>query len=108
MGNLELIPKHENNMHEKCKVCAHTKITRTSFPKIEKTSSLLHLIHSGVCDMHSNPIKSGKNYLVTFIDDFSKYCYMYLLHSNDQNIVMCIKFIKMKLRIFVTLMCFTK
>ncbi|KAH9726106.1 hypothetical protein KPL70_008133 [Citrus sinensis] len=84
MANLELIPKHENDMHEKCKVCAQTKITRSPFPKIEKTSSLLHLIRSDVCDMHSNPSKGGKKYFVTFIDDFSKYCYVYLLHSKDQ------------------------
>ena len=61
MANLELIPKHENNMHEKCKVCAHTKITRSPFPKIENPYSLLHLIHSDVCDMHSNPSKGSKN-----------------------------------------------
>ena len=36
MANLELIPKHENDMYEKCKVCAQTKITRIHFPKIEK------------------------------------------------------------------------
>ena len=34
--------------------------------------------------MHSNPTKSGKKYFLTFIDDFSKYCYVYLLHSKDQ------------------------
>ena len=91
MTNLDLIPKHENDMHEKCKVCAQTKITRSPFPKIEKTSSLLHLIHSDVCDMHSNPSKGGKKYFVTFIDDFSKYCYVYLLHSKDQVIAMCVE-----------------
>ena len=36
MTNLELIPKHENDMHEICKVCAQIKITRSPFPKIEK------------------------------------------------------------------------
>ena len=47
MANLKLILKHENDMHEKCKVCAQTKITRSPFPKIKKTY-LLHLIHSDV------------------------------------------------------------
>ena len=40
MTNLEIIPKHKNDMHEKCKVCAQTKITRTSFPKIKKKNLL--------------------------------------------------------------------
>ena len=44
-------------MHEKCKVCAHTKITRSPLPKIEKTTSLLHLIYNDVCDMHSTLIE---------------------------------------------------
>ena len=34
--------------------------------------------------MYSNPTKGGKKYFVTFIDYFSKYCYVYLLHSKDQ------------------------
>ena len=61
----------------------------------------MHLIHSEVCDIYSNPTKRGKKYFVTFIDDFSKYCYVYL-HSK----IMCeinLKFIEIKLRIFVTL-----
>lgn len=34
MVNLELIPKYENDMYEKCKVCAQTKITRALFQEI--------------------------------------------------------------------------
>lgn len=32
----------------------------------------MHLIHSDICDMHSNPTKGDKKYFVMFIDDFSK------------------------------------
>ena len=42
MANLELIPKDENDMHGKCKVCAQTKITRTLFPKLK--NDLLYCI----------------------------------------------------------------
>ncbi|GMP39809.1 hypothetical protein CsSME_00010500 [Camellia sinensis var. sinensis] len=31
--------------------------------------------------MHSTPTRGGKKYFVTFIDDFSKYCHICLLHS---------------------------
>ena len=34
--------------------------------------------------MHSNPTRGGKKYFVTFIDDFSKFYYIYLLHSKDE------------------------
>ena len=84
MVNLELLPKCANNMNEKCSICMHTKLTRTPFPKIERTSYLLQLIHSDVCDMHSTPTRGGKKYFVTFIDDFSKFCYVYLINSKDE------------------------
>ncbi len=83
MVNLNLIPKYENDMNEKCKICMQTKITRLPFPKIEKTTSLLHLVHSDVCDLHGTPTRGGSKYFATFIDDFSKYCYVYLLNSKD-------------------------
>lgn len=41
-------------------------------------------MHSDVCDLHSNPTRGGKKYFVTFIDDFSKFCHIYLLHSKDE------------------------
>ena len=65
-------------------MCVQTKITKTHFPTIERTSSLLQLVHNDVCDLHSNPTRGGKMYFVTFIDDYSKYCYVYLLHSKDE------------------------
>lgn len=51
---------------------------------MERNSELLDLIHSDVCDMKSTPTRCGKNYFFTFIDDYSKYCYIYLLHSKDE------------------------
>jgi len=67
---LNLIHKSVNNMFDKCKICMQTKITRKHFPKIDRSSILLQLVHSDVCDMHSNPTRVGKKYFVTFIDDF--------------------------------------
>ena len=48
-------------------------MTKTPFPKIERTSYLLQLIHSDVCDMHSTPTRGGKKYFITFIDYFSNF-----------------------------------
>ena len=82
--NLDLIPKYDIDMFEKCKFCVQSKISRIPFPKVNKTTYLLELVHSDVCDMHSTPTRGGKKYFVTFIDDFSKYCHIYLLHSKDE------------------------
>ena len=75
MISLNLIPKHQNDMVDKSRICSLTKITRKPFPfKVESATKLLQLIHIDVCDMHSTPTRGGKKYFVTFIDDYSKNC----------------------------------
>jgi len=37
--------------------------------------------------MRSTPLIGGKKYFITFIDDYSKFCYVYLLHSKDEAMV---------------------
>ncbi len=83
MYKLDLIPVFNNNI-EKCNTCMLTKITRNPFPKVKRKTKLLDLIHSDLCDLHNTPTLGGKKYFVTFIDDCSRYCYVYLLHSKDE------------------------
>ena len=61
-----------------------TKITRQSFPSIQRESKLLDLIHSDLCEMNGVLTIGGKRYFVTFIDDHSRFCYVYLLHNKDE------------------------
>lgn len=44
----------------------------------------MHLIDGDICDIYSNPTKTGKKYFVTFVENFSKYCYLNLLHYKDK------------------------
>ncbi|GJX82838.1 zinc finger, CCHC-type containing protein [Tanacetum coccineum] len=37
-----------------------------------------------LCDLHATPSLRNKKYFVTFIDDASRFCYIYLLHSKDE------------------------
>lgn len=53
---------------------------------MERNSELLDLIHNDVYDMKSILTKCAKKYFVIFIDDCSKYCYVYLLHSKDETL----------------------
>ena len=43
------------------------------------------LIPSDVCDLHSTPTIGEKKYFLTFTYDYSRYCYVYLLHSKDED-----------------------
>ncbi|GJT62068.1 retrovirus-related pol polyprotein from transposon TNT 1-94 [Tanacetum coccineum] len=44
------------------------------------------MIHTDICDLKSLPTKGENKYFITFIDDYTKYCYVYLLKSKDEAI----------------------
>jgi hypothetical protein len=82
--NLNLLPKFQINTNHKCETCVEAKLTRTPFHSIERSSDLLELIHSDVCDLKFVQTRGGRKYFVTFIDDCTRYCYVYLLRSKDE------------------------
>ena len=63
-----------------CESCLRGKMTKSPFNKqSEKASDLLGLIHTNVCGPLSTTARGGFSYFVTFIDDFSRYGYVYLM-----------------------------
>ncbi|GJX17148.1 zinc finger, CCHC-type containing protein [Tanacetum coccineum] len=69
---------------EKCKTCMLNKITKKPFQNVKRETKVLELIHNDLCDMHATPSLMNKKYFVTFIDDASRFCYVYLLHTKDE------------------------
>ncbi|GJV13853.1 zinc finger, CCHC-type containing protein [Tanacetum coccineum] len=78
-----LIPAFDMDT-EKCKTCMLTKITKKPFQNVKRETEVLELIHSDLCDLHATPSLGNKKYFVTFIDDAFRFCYVYLLISNDE------------------------
>ncbi|GJV79304.1 zinc finger, CCHC-type containing protein [Tanacetum coccineum] len=68
----------------KCKTCMLTKITKKPFQNVKRKTKVLELIHNDLCDLHATPSLGNKRYFVIFIDDASRFCYVYLLHSKDE------------------------
>ncbi|GJZ73659.1 zinc finger, CCHC-type containing protein [Tanacetum coccineum] len=68
----------------KCKTCMMTKITKKQFQKVKHETKVLELIHNDPCDLHATPSLGNKKYFVTFIDDASRFCYVYLLHTKNE------------------------
>jgi hypothetical protein len=68
-----------------CKGCALGKNIKKAFPSSENRSKgILDLIHSDVCGpMPANSL-GGSLYYVTFIDDFSRKTWLYLLKTKDE------------------------
>ncbi|GKC73807.1 retrotransposon protein, putative, ty1-copia subclass [Tanacetum coccineum] len=74
-----LQPTHDESL-EKCKSCIYGKMARKPFPhQVKRAKDLLGLIHTDVCGPFRTVSREGASYFITFIDDFSRYGYVYLM-----------------------------
>ncbi|GKA23743.1 zinc finger, CCHC-type containing protein [Tanacetum coccineum] len=83
MSKDNLIPEFDITLGI-CNTCMLNKITRQPFRDIKRDSNVLELIHSDLCDFHATLSLGNKKYVVTFIDDASIFCYVYLCHDKDE------------------------
>ena len=67
---------------ETCLHCIKGKQTNKSKKGAKRSTNLLEIIHTDICypDMDAN----GPKYFIIFIDDYSRYMYLYLLRSKDE------------------------
>ncbi|GAA0141050.1 hypothetical protein LIER_02285 [Lithospermum erythrorhizon] len=75
-----------------CADCLNGKQTRQAIPKKSnwRASKILELIHSDICGPINPTSNSGKRYFLTFIDDFSRKGWVYLL-INKSEALSCFK-----------------
>ncbi|GKB81901.1 retrovirus-related pol polyprotein from transposon TNT 1-94 [Tanacetum coccineum] len=73
-------------LNVKFETYVEAKLTRSSIKSIARKIEPLDMIHTDICDLKSLPTKGGNKYFITFIDDYTKYCYFYLLKSKDEAI----------------------
>jgi hypothetical protein len=85
MSKYELI-SYKQDVHDKCEICIESKIKKKPFPSTNRDSQLLELIHSDVCELNGILTRGGKRYFITFIDDFSRYTYIYLMRNKDETL----------------------
>ena len=83
---------YKQDVHDKCEICIESKIRKKPFPSTNRDSLLLKLIHSDVCELNGILTKGGKYYFITFIDDFSRYTYVYLMRNKDESFVLASRF----------------
>ena len=68
-----------------CESCLLGKMTKLPFKgKGERVDGLLDLIHTNVCRPLSVHARGGFVYFVTFIDDYSRYGYLYLMRYKSK------------------------
>jgi hypothetical protein len=94
MCNKKLIPnfRFNNKDIQFCEPCTLGK--QTSLPyktSINRASRKLELIHTDVCYI-GDDVLNGFKYFVTFLDDFSHFCVVYLIQTKDEAFSLPIRF----------------
>nr|KAJ0185985.1 hypothetical protein LSAT_V11C900489420 [Lactuca sativa] len=89
LNNVLYVPGIPKNLVSEIvlKNCGYKQVLESDkqpFKDVVRESKVLDLIHSDLCDFHATPSLGNKKYVITFIDDASRYCYIYLLHSKDE------------------------
>ena len=59
--------------------CIKRKRTNKSKKNANRSSEILEIIHTNICCLDMD--MPGHKYFIIFIDDYSRYMYVYLLHN---------------------------
>jgi hypothetical protein len=93
---LNLIPKFDMVKSSKCHVCVEAKQPHKPHKAaMARELAPLELIHSDIYEMNGELTKGGKRYFITFIDDYTRFCYVYLIKLKMKH---CIILKSIKLR----------
>ena len=68
-----------------CESCLEGKMTKRSFgAKGNRAEDLLEIVHTDVCGPMNVKAQGGYEYYVSFIDDYSRFGYVYLMHRKSE------------------------
>jgi len=70
----------------RCKSCLAGKATAKPFGKASRATTPSELIHYDICGPMSVKARHWTNYFLTFIDDYSRYGYVYLLSHHCETL----------------------
>lgn len=85
------------NCESQCEICIESKLTRKSFKKEKPktTKSILELVHTDLCGPMRTETASKKKYILTFIDDYSRFTKIYLLRNKSETLQKMIEFVEL-------------
>ena len=82
--DLGLLPRSQVDVNYKYQIYVQAKQTKKSFKSVQRNTNILELIYSDVCDSNRIPARAENKYFATFINDYFRYYYVYLLKSKDE------------------------
>ena len=66
--------------------CIKGKQTNMRKKDVNRCGDILELIHTDICGPFLIPSWNRLQYFITFIDDYSRYDYLYLIHEKSQSL----------------------
>jgi hypothetical protein len=74
-----------------CTVCIQAKQVRKPFrANPERATSTLFHVYSDLCDPVNPPTHDGMQYDLTFIDEVTRVCWIYLLHDRSSSTIVTV------------------
>ncbi|RVW88887.1 Retrovirus-related Pol polyprotein from transposon TNT 1-94 [Vitis vinifera] len=71
---------------ERCIYVGDGKQTKTKKLGANRATDVLELIHTDICGPYPTASWNGQQYFITFIDDYSRYGYLFLIHEKSQSL----------------------
>ena len=82
----DVLPSLDFTDFDVCIDCLKGKMTKHQKKGATHSSGLLEIIHTDICGPFDIPTFNKEKYFITFIDDYSRYGYVYLLKEKSQSI----------------------
>ncbi len=77
--------RHQNSRQHHMQIMSVWKANQTNFSEREGSASMpLELVHTDVCGPFRKRTPRGEEYLILFIDDFSRFVWLGLLKHKDE------------------------
>ena len=80
-----LDPLHLSNF-QVCIECIKGKQRNMRKKDANRYGDVLELIHMDICGPFPTPYWNGQQYFITFINDYSRYDYLYLIYEKSQSL----------------------
>ena len=93
LSKAKLIPELDFHAAFDCVDCVKGKMTNFRKLTAKRSHDLLEIIHTDICGPFATKTICGNSYFVNFIDDFSRFCYTYLI-SEKSSVLDCFKVYK--------------
>jgi hypothetical protein len=85
LGEVTGVPQLSSEHQDVCEGCALGKFTEASFPNSDtRSAGVLDLVHTDVGGPMSRASLSGREYYLTFIDDYSRKTWIYFLKTKSE------------------------